>query len=236
MRVLIVEENAAVAELYQSYLTDLGHDSFVAPTSEAALEALAREHPEAVMLDPALPGLNGFDFLRLPAVGGQALPVIAISSAASEEQARECFRLGALDYAPKPIAFSRLAELVGFLELHVLNKQLAKHVRSLDRRRASRVPAVFPVRIVGETGAEWVGLSVDLSPFGLRVRSQGRLKEGAQAKLSFTPPDGPPDLTLLSVLARTTDGDGDAFLFVNLAVAEFHRLSGVVRKLSEQPR
>jgi CheY-like chemotaxis protein len=235
MRVLIVDDTAA-AELYRKYLTELGHDSSVASTSEAAFEALATEGAEAVVVDPALPGLDGVDFLQRSAVEGHDIPVVVISGAASEEQARECLRSGALDYARKPVSLARLAELVGFLELYVLNKQLVEHVRRLDRRRAGRVPAVFPVRIVEETGAEWVGLSVDLGPFGLRVRSQGRFHEGTQAKLTFTPPDGPPALTLQSVLTRSTDADGDAFLFVNLAVAEYRRLCGVVRKLREQVR
>jgi CheY-like chemotaxis protein len=235
MRVLILEEDVATAELYCGYLTELGHAPIVARTPAAALEALATKSPEAVMLDPALPGPNGVEFLRLQAARGQRLPLVAISSAASEEQARECLRLGALDYARKPVSLTRLAELVSFLELHALNTRLAEQVRSLDRRRGARASTVFPVHIVEDTGAAWVGLSVDLSPFGIRIRSPGRFKEGALAKLTFTPPDGLPALTVLSVLARSTDSDGDAFLFVNLAVAEFHRLSAIVRKLS-QPR
>jgi CheY-like chemotaxis protein len=233
MRVLILEDDVATAELYCRHLTELGHTPIVARTPEAALDALATKSPEAVMLDPAVPGPIGAEFLRLQASRARPLPLVAISSAASEEQARECLRLGALDYARKPVSLAQLAELVGFLELHALNKRLAEQVRTLDRRRGARASAVFPVHIVEDTGAAWVGLSVDLSPFGLRIRSQGRFKEGALAKLTFTPPDGPPALTVLSVLARTTDDDGDAFLFVNLAAAEFHRLSAVVRKLSK---
>jgi CheY-like chemotaxis protein len=236
MRVLIVEDNDGVAELYRNYLTELGHASIVAPTAEAAFQALETEAPEAMMLDPALPGLNGSEFLQHRSVGGASLPLVAISSHASEEQARECLRLGALDYARKPVSLARLAELVGFLELHALNKHVAERVQNLDRRRALRIPVSFPVRITDTTGAEWVGLSVDLSPFGLQVRTPHELKEGAMVKLSFTLPDGSPPLTLLSVLARTTETDGYAFLFVNLTVAEFRRLSATVRKLSDLPR
>ena len=109
----------------------------------------------------------------------------------------------------------------------------AAQVRSLDRRRFARVPSVFAVRLTGYAGAEWLGTSVDLSPLGVRVRSDASLAAGATVRLRFTPPDGPPSLTVRSVLARL-DPDGQAFNFVNLTRAEFQRISAVVQTLSNR--
>jgi DNA-binding response OmpR family regulator len=235
MRVLIIEDERAVSDQFRDHLIDLGHDAIVAPSAEDALRMLTSGSPDAIVLDLGLPGIDGLEFLRLPAVLARSIPVIVISGTASEAQARDCLKYGALDFVRKPVPLSRLSEVLGFLELHVLNAQLVEQVRNLDRRRYARVPAVFPVRIIEYAGAEWLGMSVDISPFGMKLRGEKALKEGATAKLHFTPTDGPPSITLLSVLVRI-DPDGQAFYFVNLTKAEFQRLSAIVQSLGNRSR
>ncbi len=234
MRVLIVEDERPVANLFRDHLFDLGHDPRVVTSAEDALRTLADEAVDAILLDLSLPGITGLEFLQLLTARSQSIPVIVVSDMATEAQARDCLRLGALDFVPKPVSSSRLGEVVAFLELHVLNSQLIDQVRKLDRRRCARVPAVFPVRLMEYAGTEWLGTSVDLSPFGLKVRSEAALGEGGTVKLQFTPPDGPPSLTLLSVLVRV-DPDGQAFYFVNLTKAEFKRMSAIVQALGDRP-
>ncbi len=234
MRVLIVEDERQVADLLRDHLADLGHHPVVAGSAEDAVRTLSAEAVDAILLDVGLPGLSGVDFLQLPVVRAGSIPVIVIAGAATDLQARDCLKYGALDYVAKPVSLTRLSEVLGFLELHVLNSRLIEQVRNLDRRRYARVPAVFPVRIMEYSGTEWLGMSVDISPFGIKARSEGSLKEGDTVKLHFTPPDGPPSLTLLSVLVRV-DPDGQAFYFVNLTKAEFQRMSAVVQSLSNRP-
>jgi CheY-like chemotaxis protein len=234
MRVLVVAGDRAAADMLQSHLVDLGHDPVVVASAEAALAALASDRLDAVVLDLDLPGLSGREFLQLAPICARSIPVVVISGGAADVEGREWLRRGALDVVGKPIAADRLGEALAFLELHVLNAQLAAQVRDLDRRRFARVPSVFAVHLMGYTGAEWLGTSVDLSPFGMRVRSDATLAEGATVKLHFTPPDGPPSLTVLSVLVRL-DPDGQAFNFVNLTRAEFQRMSAIVQALSRRP-
>jgi CheY-like chemotaxis protein len=234
MRVLVVENDGPAAELFRERLVDLGHDPVVVTSAEAALAALASDRLDAVLLDLDLPGLSGREFLQLASIRARSVPVVVIAGGPTRVEGREWLRLGALDVVSKPIGTERLDEALGFLELHVLNARLAAQVRDLDRRRYARVPAVFAVHLMGYTGAEWLGTSVDLSPFGMRVRSDAALAEGATVKLHFTPPDGPPSLTVLSVLVRL-DPDGQAFNFVNLTRAEFERMSAIVQALSRRP-
>lgn len=235
MRVLIIEDERPVSDLFRDHLTDLGHDAIVAPSAEDALRMLATGPVDAILLDLGLPGISGLEFLRLPAVLARSIPIIVISGTATEAQARDCLTYGALDFVPKPVPLSRLSEVLGFLELHVLNTQLVEQVRNLDRRRYARVPAVFPVRIMEYAGSERLGMSVDISPFGMKLRGEVGLKEGATVKLHFTPPDGPPSVTLLSVLVRV-DPDGQAFYFVTLTKAEFQRMSAIVQSLGNRSR
>ncbi|PYN16799.1 MAG: hypothetical protein DME06_00575 [Candidatus Rokuibacteriota bacterium] len=234
LRVLVAADDRRVAAVVRDQLVDLGHKPLVVASAEEARRALATDRLDAVVLDLSLPGLTGRELLQLPPVRARAIPVIVVSGTATDVAARDCLRLGALDFIAKPISATRLGETLGVLELHVLNAQLAAQVRSLDRRRFARVPSVFAVRLTGYTGAEWLGTSVDLSPFGVRVRSDASLAAGATVRLRFTPPDGPPSLTVRSVLARL-DPDGQAFNFVNLTRAEFQRISAIVQALSNRP-
>jgi CheY-like chemotaxis protein len=230
MRVLIVEGEPPVAALLRDHLIELGHAPVVAADGTDALRILGGESVDAILLALNLPDVRSADFLQLPALRERAIPVVVVADAASEAQAQACIQLGALDVVPKPIPAERLSEVVGFLELHLLNKQLVDQVKKLDRRRFPRVPATFPVRVMEYAGNEWLATAVDLSPFGLKVRANLRLADGAAVKLHFSPPDGPPSITLLSVLVRVDD-DGFAFCFVNLTKAEFQRLSSVVQAL-----
>ena len=233
MRVLIIEDEAALADTYRKYLTELGHSPVVAPSAEAALASLTTSRPDAILLDLTLPGMSGLDFLHLPAVRGRSIPIVAISDGAAPAQADQSLQLGALDCLPKPISLERFVEAVGFLELHVLNKRHAERVRQLDRRRSPRVPVTLPVRVITYEGVEWPGESVDISTFGLKVRSDTGFDEGALVKLHFELPDA--SWSLMSVLVRT-DPDGYAFSFVNLTAGEFQRLSEIVQTLLDPPR
>jgi DNA-binding response OmpR family regulator len=234
MRVLIVEDEQLVAELFRDHLIELGHVPVLAKSAEDGLRLIDTEDIDAAIVDLYLAGMSGLEFLKLPAVRERMLSIVVVSGRASETEMRECLRLGALDFVQKPIPLPRLTEAVGFLELHVLNAHLVDQVRRLDRRRYPRVPVVFPVRVMEYRGVEWLGMAIDLSPFGLRLRADAPLDEGAAVKLHFTPSDGPPSVTLLSVLVRA-EADELAFNFVNLTRAEFHRLSAIVQVLAGQP-
>ena len=83
MRVLIVEETPAEAELYADLIAQHGHDPVVAASAEAALDSLAVNRPDAVLLDLFLPGMSGVEFLRVLSERRLPVPVVAISGVAS---------------------------------------------------------------------------------------------------------------------------------------------------------
>jgi CheY-like chemotaxis protein len=230
MRVLIVEDDPVVADLFRSCVTELGHVPIVAMNAEAAVSGL-RDGPDAILLDLALPDMTGAEFLQHHEIRRRGIPVVAISGVATEGQADEILQLGALDFVRKPLSLNRLAEVVGFLELHVLNRHLVDQVRQLDRRRATRYGVTFGVHGTSYNGEEWDGTALDIGPFGMKVRASAQLDEGAMVKLSFTPPDGAAPMALTAVLVRS-EVDGDALLFVNLTAPEFHRLSEITSALS----
>jgi CheY-like chemotaxis protein len=229
MRVLVVEDEVPLGEVFRDFLAELGHDAIIVRSAEAALRTLEGQRPDAIILDINLPGMSGLDFLQLRPVRDAALPIVAISGVATESQARECLRLGALDFVGKPVPLDRLNEVLTYLEPHALTRRRSESARH-ERRRGLRAPTGFPVRIVEYKGTAWDGVCTELSATGMRVRSSASLVEGAAVKLLFTPPDGASPVEVISLVVRV-DRDGAAFSFVHLANSEARRLSDIVQRL-----
>jgi len=229
MRVLVVEDEEPLGEVFRDFLAEMGHDATVVRSAEAALGSLEHQRPDAVLLDINLPGMSGLDFLQLRPVRDAALAIVAISGVATESQARECLRLGALDFVGKPVPLDRLNEVLTFLEPHALTRRRTESAKQ-ERRRGPRAQIGFPVRIVEYKGTAWDGICEELAATGMRVRSRAPLTEGAAVKLLFTPPDGATPVEVISLVIRV-DRDGTAFSFVHLANAEAKRLSELVQRL-----
>jgi DNA-binding response OmpR family regulator len=229
MRVLVVEDEEPLGEVFRDFLAEMGHDATVVRSAEAALGSLEHQRPDAVLLDINLPGMSGLDFLQLRPVRDAALAIVAISGVATESQARECLRLGALDFVGKPVPMDRLNEVLTFLEPHALTRRRTERARH-ERRRGPRARIGFPVRIVEYKGTAWDGVCEELSATGMKVRSRAGLTEGAAVKLLFTPPDGATPVEVISLAVRV-DRDGTAFSFVHLANSEAKRLSELVQRL-----
>ena len=95
MRVLVVEDQVDLGDVFRDFLLELGHHPVVVHTAEAALATLQTERPDAILLDVQLPGMSGLDFLQLRPVRDLGVPIVAVSGVVNESQARECLQLGA---------------------------------------------------------------------------------------------------------------------------------------------
>jgi DNA-binding response OmpR family regulator len=229
MRVLVVEDEEPLGGVFRDFLVELGHDATIVRSAEAALGSLERQRPDAIILDINLPGMSGLDFLQLRPVQDAGLPIVAISGVATESQARECLRLGALDFVGKPVPLARLNDVLTFLEPHTLTRRRTESGRP-ERRRGPRAQVGFAVRIVEYNGTAWDGVCEELSATGMKVRSPAALSEGSAVKLLFTPPDGASPVEVISLVVRV-DRDGTAFSFVHLANVEASRLNEIVQRL-----
>jgi DNA-binding response OmpR family regulator len=98
MRVLGVEDQVDLGDVFRDFLFALGHQPLVVHTAEAALARLQTERPDAILLDVHLPGMSGLDFLQLRPVRDLGVPIVAVSGVIDEHQARECLQLGAADF------------------------------------------------------------------------------------------------------------------------------------------
>jgi DNA-binding response OmpR family regulator len=232
MRVLVVEDEADVAEVFFDYLTELGHEPTLVRSAEAALGKLKSARPDAIILDINLPGMNGLEFLQSRPIREAGVPIVAVSGVVTESQARECLKLGAMDFVGKPIALDRLDAVLQCLEPHALERRMDE-VRRSDRRRGPRVALTMPVFVSEYRGTPWHATAVDLSAHGMKVRPRERVTPGEAVRLTFTLPDGGAALTIMSVLVRE-DPDGYTFFFVNPTAAESGRLADVVARRARE--
>ncbi|SNT16391.1 DNA-binding response regulator, OmpR family, contains REC and winged-helix (wHTH) domain [Asanoa hainanensis] len=127
MRILVVEDERLLAEAIAEWLRDDAHAVDVALDGDAALERLAVNDYDVVVLDRDLPKVHGDDVCRAM-VGSDATARILMLTAAAEIGDRVAgLSLGADDYLPKPFAFV----------------ELAARVQALGRRARPALPPVL---------------------------------------------------------------------------------------------
>lgn len=117
-RILIVEDEAHLAEGLLFNLQAEGHDVTVAGDGESAVDWLLnkQEHFDAVLLDVMLPGIDGFAVVRAMREAQNYTPVLMLTARSRPEDVLEGFAAGTDDYLPKPFELSiLLARLNGLL-------------------------------------------------------------------------------------------------------------------------
>lgn len=117
-RILIVEDEAHIANGLQFNLEAEGHAAQVVGDGESALELLLRQKIEfdAVVLDIMLPGKNGFEVATELRSAKNFVPVLMLTARGRPEDVLKGFASGADDYLPKPFELAiLLARLQGLL-------------------------------------------------------------------------------------------------------------------------
>jgi DNA-binding response OmpR family regulator len=118
LRILIAEDDAAVLNLYARYAQKRGHAVLLARDGAEALLVAATELPDLVMLDVAMPKLDGRDVLRQlkSSARTRAIPVVVVTASGGEQNLRTLLvELGAADVLEKPvdlpIAFAKVERI-----------------------------------------------------------------------------------------------------------------------------
>ena len=110
--VLAIDDSPAILELYQRVLSGRGVRVEVSTEPEIGLEQVLALSPDLVLLDLAMPGLNGLEVLRRIKERKSQTRVVMITGHYSIETAVDAIREGAADYICKPITPEKLRDLV----------------------------------------------------------------------------------------------------------------------------
>ncbi|PIU32841.1 MAG: Fis family transcriptional regulator [Syntrophobacteraceae bacterium CG07_land_8_20_14_0_80_61_8] len=105
--ILIVDDEANILKSLGGVLADEGFATVLAGSGEAALEQVARETPDLILLDIWLPGIDGLEVLERLQRSHPTLPVIIISGHGTIETAVKATRMGAIDFIEKPLSIER---------------------------------------------------------------------------------------------------------------------------------
>ncbi|MCB2227058.1 MAG: response regulator [Desulfarculaceae bacterium] len=111
-KVLIVDDEVDFLESLVRRLKRRMVDASGVTSGEAALEHLAREPADVVVLDVKMPGMNGIDTLREIKKRHPRVEVILLTGHASVESGVEGLALEAFDYLIKPVKLDELIERV----------------------------------------------------------------------------------------------------------------------------
>jgi two-component system response regulator HydG len=129
-RVLIVDDQQAMAEMLAEGLVDRGYDAVALSSGRAALQELAARGAAAIVTDMRMPDLDGLELLaevrKLPLE--RPVPVIVMTAYGAIDSAVEAIRRGAFHYLAKPF---KLDELVLFLERALQDTALRREAESL---------------------------------------------------------------------------------------------------------
>lgn len=119
-KLLIVDDDLAVRTVIARKMQAEGYHCTLAATAREALEKVAAQHFDLVLLDVKMPGMSGMDVLPDIVAQSPDTAVVMVTAIADVQTAVEAMRLGAYDYMTKPF---NLDDLVNKVQ------------RALERRR-----------------------------------------------------------------------------------------------------
>jgi DNA-binding NtrC family response regulator len=169
--VLVVDDVAALADQYAFDLRRLGgYEVVTAESGKAALDQLAQDAVDCVILDLEMPGMDGFEVLRQIVKRGLHVPVIVYTGTGNYDRCAQAIRQGAASFIDKAESMERVVREV---EQALERQRLVREVTALRRDLGTDPPLVgsspalqrlrdaiarvapipSPVLIVGESGS-----------------------------------------------------------------------------------
>src|ERR1035441_8909281 len=105
---VIIDDNASSLELLSTALARPGLRIITANDPEEGIDIVFREHPQIVLTDLVMPGLNGLEVLDRIVEFDSAIDVILMTAHSTTESAVEAIRKGASAYLQKPVSLAIL--------------------------------------------------------------------------------------------------------------------------------
>jgi two-component system response regulator ResD len=180
-KILVIEDEESIIYLLNLYLKDAGYTVIVAKDGVDGLALHAREHPDLLILDIMLPGIDGFEICRRIRVWSMT-PILILTARSDEEDRINGLEMGADDYLVKPFS----------------PRELVSRVRAVLRRvghgDTGIHDALSPTLATTECTSvlHFPGLVIDL--LARRVEVKGR-------EVALTPTE----FDLLALLAKSPD-------------------------------
>lgn len=137
-KILTIEDEPLIRDGIVAYLQDSGFTMLEAHDGHAGLEIFRREHPDVVLCDLRLPGMDGLEVLSTITAESPETPVIVVSGVSLLSYAVQALKRGAWDYITKPIQDMGMLEstvrrVLKHADLLRQNREYREHLESLNR-------------------------------------------------------------------------------------------------------
>jgi two-component system NtrC family response regulator len=149
-RIVVVDDDASQREQLAGFLRDLGAEVSEAQDGRAALERVVSDHPDLVISDMRMPGMDGKQLLREIRSTNPEVDVVIVTAYGTVESAVECLKDGAIDYLLKPLDLEEVEHLV---RRSMRERRLRQENLEL-RRRLSEIESVPGIVTAGGSMAE----------------------------------------------------------------------------------
>jgi CheY-like chemotaxis protein len=108
--ILLVEDNSDNRVIMRAVLEHAGYVVLVANDGPASIELAAEGLPDVILMDVALPGINGWDAAALIKANGStsAIPIIAMTALAMTEDYARAAEIGMEGFLAKPVSLARV--------------------------------------------------------------------------------------------------------------------------------
>jgi DNA-binding response OmpR family regulator len=125
-KVLLVDDEKEFVHALSERLENRSIPSAIAYDGEQALEAVAREQPEVIVLDLKMPGIDGLEVLRRVKRSDARTEVIILTGHGSDAEEARAAELGAFAYLRKPV------------EIEELTRTMKEAYRQVEEARGGR--------------------------------------------------------------------------------------------------
>jgi DNA-binding response OmpR family regulator len=155
LKALLIEDTLTSATLVSHQFRKIGIEPIVARDGEKGIELFKQEHPDLILLDIIMPGMDGFEVarrIRQLEQAGEWTPIIFLTARTSDEDLEKGIAVGGDDYLIKPVSETVLAAKVRAMQriaqmrysLLVLTRKLDEANQELTRLSSSMASPASP--------------------------------------------------------------------------------------------
>lgn len=130
--ILVIDDGAEARNFIVDYvLRPNGYQALTANNGKKGLKLAQQHHPDLILLDLQMPGMDGFGVLQRLAELGLNIPVVIVTFHGSEEIAIEVYRLGVRDYVKKPFEED---EMLGAIERALRESRMQREIDDINHK------------------------------------------------------------------------------------------------------